>query len=150
MAHEKSTGDQQKLLTLIAGIASMKLQYNYGQIYFSSHLEHAEKYRLIHRIIPCNNWLYKLKVTDTNQRTYRYCSSNKIDDIKHFVVTCDPVLKFWDTFATWWNIINFKKLDPLTEVNIMLGFDCHLVPYEQTYILWADNLGAGVSVSSIY
>ena len=82
------------------------------------------QYRLIHRIIPCNNWLYKLKVTDTNQCTYRYCSSNEIDDIKHFLVTCHPVLKFWDTFVTWWNRMNFKKLDPLTEVKIMLGFDC--------------------------
>ena len=80
--------------------------------------------RLIYRIIPCNNWLYKLKVTDTNQCTYRYCSSNEIDDIKHFLVTCDPVLKFWDTFLTWWNRMNLKKINPLTEVNIMLGFDC--------------------------
>ena len=65
-----------------------------------------------------------MKVTDTNQCTYRYWSSNEIDDIKHFLVTCDPVLKLWDTFVTWWNIMNLKKLDPLTEVNIMLGFDC--------------------------
>lgn len=80
------------------------------------------QYRIIHRILPCNNWLYKLKITDTNICTYRHCTTNDIDDIYHFLIACFPVQNFWNDFVTWWNNLNYLKLNPLVEENIILGF----------------------------
>ena len=60
------------------------------------------QYRIINRILSCNNWLYTLKVIDTN-----ICNS----------------------FVTWWNNLDFQKLNPLIEENIILGFIGHSNEY---------------------
>ena len=82
------------------------------------------QYRIIHRILPCNNWLYKLKVIDTKVCTFQYCTdtNSPIDNIRHYFLECPPANQFWNSFVTWWNTLNYLKLCPLVEENILLGF----------------------------
>jgi hypothetical protein len=82
------------------------------------------QYRILHRILPCNEWLIKRKIVDTNVCTYRYCDGQEIDTIIHYLVTCKPVHNFWQSFTAWWNAMNFSKLHPLVEENIILGVPC--------------------------
>jgi hypothetical protein len=79
------------------------------------------QYRIIHRILLCNNWLFNLKISDSNLCTYRYCNSKDIDSIQHHLITCTPVVTFWNNFVNWWNRLNFSKLLPLVEENRILG-----------------------------
>ncbi len=80
------------------------------------------QYRIIHRIFPCNNWLFNLKIQNSNLCSYNYCNDNEVDTIQHHLVNCTPVKSFWNQFVFWWNNLNFSKLYPLVEENIVLGF----------------------------
>jgi len=81
------------------------------------------QYRIIHRILPCNNWLFNLKIFDTDICSYHYCNSNEKDTIHHYLIACPPVSAFWNSFVTWWNTtLDLLKLCPLSEENIILGF----------------------------
>jgi hypothetical protein len=82
------------------------------------------QYRVIHRILPCNEWLYIRKVISSDQCTYRYCDNPSTDTIRHFLITCSLVANFWKAFVTWWNRLEYSKLNPLVEENIILGFPC--------------------------
>ncbi len=42
------------------------------------------QYDIVHRVIPCNNWLCNIKVKDI--KAGDYCG--KIDDIAHFFKNC--------------------------------------------------------------
>ena len=80
------------------------------------------QYRIIHRILPCKYWLNKLKIVENNICTYKYCTNKEPDTIQHFLINCPPVIDFWESFVTWWNQLDYFKLRPLIEVNIILGF----------------------------
>ena len=80
------------------------------------------QYRTIHRILPCNVWLYIRKIVNSNDCSYKYCTNHSLDDISHYLVTCPPVGRFWESFVTWWNGLDYSKLYPLVEENIILGF----------------------------
>ena len=66
--------------------------------------------------------MFNLKISDSNLCTYRYCNSKDVDSIRHYLITCTPVVTFWNNFVSWWNKLNFSKLFPLVEENIILGF----------------------------
>ena len=58
-------------------------------------------YRLLHRIITCNHWLFIAKIKDTP--SCKYC---KLDyTIEHFFWHCTDVANFWRRLTTWWNRI---------------------------------------------
>ena len=80
------------------------------------------QYRIIHRILLCNAWLYIRKVVNTNHCQYVYCTNNNLDYISHYLVTCPPVSRYWESFVTWWNTLKYSKLNPLAEENVILGF----------------------------
>ena len=82
------------------------------------------QYRIIHRILPCNVWLVKRKIVESDKCTYRYCEGHETDTIIHYLVGCKLVQNFWQSFVAWWNAMNFSKLYPLVEENIILGFPC--------------------------
>ena len=86
-----------------------------------THLQ-SFQYRITQRILPCNTWLFKLKVSDTENCTYSLCHSDEKDTIQHFLVNCEPVQIFWKNFISWWNKLNISKLQPPMEENIVLGF----------------------------
>ena len=57
------------------------------------------QYRLLHRIVTCNHWLFIVKIKqDPN------CDSCQIDDtLTHFFAHCDKVKYFWKALNKWWN-----------------------------------------------
>jgi hypothetical protein len=82
------------------------------------------QYRIIHRILPCNNWLHTRKVIPSNMCEDTMCDGQSLDTIEHHLILCAPVQIFWESFVTWWNSMNFLKLSPLTQENIILGYPC--------------------------
>ena len=59
---------------------------------------HSFQYRMIHRYIPCNRNLYKWKKSNTE-----LCSScQEIDTIEHYLVLCQGLHTFWQSFHDWW------------------------------------------------
>ncbi len=57
------------------------------------------QYRIIHRIIPCNECLHNIKIRDNNK-----CNCGRgIDTISHFFITCPQNKIFWKSLSTWWN-----------------------------------------------
>ena len=57
------------------------------------------QYKIIHRIINCNQKLYDMKIKTTP--TCSYC--DELDDIIHFFVLCPETYRFWLSFSHWWN-----------------------------------------------
>ena len=78
------------------------------------------QYRLIHRIIPCNEWLYNIKVKDTN--VCDYCNAK--DDILHYFLYCDKIHTFWVSLLRWWNRISDTIINDESELAecILFGF----------------------------
>ncbi len=50
------------------------------------------QYKALHRVIPCNKWLYNIKIKDCE--ICEYC--NKVDDIVHFFLKPLKVRDFWN------------------------------------------------------
>jgi exonuclease III len=57
------------------------------------------QYRVIHRIIPCNKWLFNIKIMESSQ--CNFC--DEIDTIQHFLIKCHSASIFWNSFIAWWN-----------------------------------------------
>ena len=63
-----------------------------------THLQ-SFQYRIQHRIIKCNHWLFNAKIKDNpNCAT---CNCN--DTLEHFFVSCNKVKDFWSALNRWWN-----------------------------------------------
>ncbi len=56
------------------------------------------QYRLIHRIVPCNDWLFKLTEKPSSTCEYRFHS----DSLIYFLINCEKTKAFWDSWVTWW------------------------------------------------
>ncbi len=78
------------------------------------------QYRIIHRIIPSNEWLYNIKIRDNNKSTF--CPG--IDTISHFFITCPKYKIFWKSWSTWWNSLSMTDISKCdnAEECILLGF----------------------------
>ena len=59
----------------------------------------ALQYKIIHRIIPCQKWLFTLKCSDSP--ICLYCQDT--DTLLHYFVECHSVLNFWKQLESWWN-----------------------------------------------
>jgi hypothetical protein len=82
------------------------------------------QYRLIHRIIPCNKWLFNLKILDSNMCSF---CNKEIDTIQHFFLLCENINLFWKTFNNWWyrlTKVNFTTISNTNRLqqNILFGF----------------------------
>jgi hypothetical protein len=79
------------------------------------------QYRILHRILPCNNWLKQIKIKDTN-----ICNDcNQIDNIQHFLLYCHKIKYwFWLSFNNWWNRTqdNHPIITEKNELYILFGF----------------------------
>ncbi len=64
------------------------------------------QYKILHRVILCNKWLYNIKTKES--AICNYC--NKVDDIPHFFRKCSKVKEFWNM------MINY--LEQLSELNL--------------------------------
>ncbi len=78
------------------------------------------QYRIIHRIIPCNEWLHNIKIRDNNK--CNFCPG--IDTISHFFITCAKNKIFCKSWSTWWNSLSKTELSKChnAEECILLGF----------------------------
>ncbi len=55
------------------------------------------QYKIIHRIISCNKWLYNIKIKDNSQCNYCECE----DTIEHFSLLCENSHMFWSEWHNW-------------------------------------------------
>ena len=74
------------------------------------------QYKIVHRIIACNHWLYNLKIKNSPNCT----KCNKDDTICHFFIFCDGLEQFWESFMTWWKNITDCTLI-LNEFMVLFG-----------------------------
>ncbi len=79
------------------------------------------QYKITHRIIACNKWLFDIKIKES--KICNYCE--EVDDLQHFFLHCNKIEQFWESFINWWNRINtitlehdFEELDEC----ILFGF----------------------------
>ena len=80
------------------------------------------QYKLIHRIIPCNDKLHEWRIL--TESTCNYCNSN-LDNIIHFFLYCPKARNFWHSFFKWWNRLSDVKIPSdynNLEENVLFGF----------------------------
>ena len=78
------------------------------------------QYKIIHRTIACNRWLFNIKVKESDKCNFCY----EVDDIQHFLLYCDRVVDFWQSFFKWWNRVSKIVILDESELEecILFGF----------------------------
>ncbi len=78
------------------------------------------QYRIIHRTLPCNEWLNNINIKSNNRCTY----CNSIDSISHLLIDCKPNNQFWKCWAKWLHsLTGFNIRDyPHIQESILFGF----------------------------
>ena len=71
------------------------------------------QYKIIHRVTPCNKFLFNLNIKDNGNCTY--CEEKPVDDLLHFFIHCNKVKLFWKSFIQWWNSLCDIKIDTICE-----------------------------------
>ena len=62
------------------------------------------QFRLLHRVITCNHWLFNAHIKDSP-----ICDTCLVDDsLFHFFIECIHVQEFWRKFKLWWERITLK------------------------------------------
>ena len=74
------------------------------------------QYRLLHRVITCNHWLYNARLKDSPN-----CDTCLVDDnLLHFFINCIHVQDFWTSFKQWWAEVTSQP-QQLSQQDIMFG-----------------------------
>ena len=74
------------------------------------------QFRLLHRTIACNHWLFNIRIKDNPN-----CDTCQVDDtLSHFFIGCRKVEPFWRSFKQWWQRFCSKPHN-FTNTNILLG-----------------------------
>jgi hypothetical protein len=74
------------------------------------------QYKLLFNLIPCNLYLNRIQRHDTDK-----CDlCQLLDDPTHYMVKCEPVRLFWNSFKQWWNGWNDDQIT-LTKQEILVG-----------------------------
>ena len=79
------------------------------------------QYRILHRIVPCNKWLFNISIKESKQ--CNFCDEE--DNILHFFLYCNNSEIFWSSFFNWWCKISEVVLDEILEDQIIFGFPCN-------------------------
>ncbi len=58
----------------------------------------TSQYKIIHRILACNEWLKNIKIKSVN--TCSFC--NNVDSISHFLIDCRSNNIFVESWTIWW------------------------------------------------
>jgi hypothetical protein len=66
----------------------------------------AFQYKLLFNLLPCNQYLARIKKSDTDR--CRVC--NKVDNYAHYLFECPSVVPFWNSFMNWWNAMTNRRL----------------------------------------
>ena len=112
------------------------------------------QYRLLHRIITCNVWLYKAKIKVSP--VCDYCDEN--DTLEHFFIHCDGTKLFWSRYIAWWNTLSRGTdyvLDTMNDKEILFGFLSSRFHVVNEILILAkkiihDNKMAGLNVSFLH
>ena len=76
------------------------------------------QFKILHRIIACNYWLYKMKIHDTG-----ICNlCNEVDTIQHHFIDCLGTLHFWNLFFKWWNTLEAPNIQRYYVTDIIFGY----------------------------
>jgi len=67
-------------------------------------------------------WLCIRNIVADNKCSYKKCDGEHVDTLQHYLISCKPVLNFWQSFINWWNRLEIVQIYPLEEENILLGF----------------------------
>ena len=54
------------------------------------------QYRIVHRIITCNHWLFNVKLKDSPN-----CNCGEDDTMEHFFFNCNDSNIFWNSLSEW-------------------------------------------------
>ena len=67
------------------------------------------QYKLLFNLIPCNLYLFRIK----RSNSFNCLNCNEVDNVTHYIYSCNAVLPFWNTFERWWNRMTneTKKID---------------------------------------
>jgi hypothetical protein len=80
------------------------------------------QYKILHKIINCNYWLYKIHILDSPK--CRYCEEQ--ETIEHFFFGCKVTKQFWYVFLTWWKASEMDTCpNTLEENDFILGYNLH-------------------------
>ena len=74
------------------------------------------QYRFIHRILPTNEFLFKIGIVESDKCTF--CRV-EIESIKHLMWSCDKVSSFWKEVIKWLEDLNIHM--NLSFVNVCFG-----------------------------
>ena len=97
-------------------------QENWGSFYSLSHLCTNDtcliyfQYRVLHRILPTNVYLYKIGFTDSEMCTF---CKNQPESLEHLFYDCTSVKTFLDIVIKWLNIDTSSKM---SRTNMLLGW----------------------------
>ena len=66
----------------------------------------AFQYKVLYNLIPCNQYLFRIKRSDSNKCIY----CHQLDDLYHYLYGCEQVKPFWYSFETWWKGITNEDI----------------------------------------
>ena len=80
----------------------------------------AFQYKIIHRTLPCNEWLKNIKIKPDSNCTY----CNITDSITHFLIDCKSNTFFWKSWAKWWQSMTRFNIRGESHIHesILFGF----------------------------
>ena len=76
------------------------------------------QYKIIHRIIPSNHWLHKLKIKESAICTF----CQREDTLMHFFILCPKTLLFWKSVYNWWNSLEVPEISYVHNIDIIFGY----------------------------
>ena len=76
------------------------------------------QYKIIHRIIACNYWLFKMKIHESG--ICSYCP--EMDTVQHFFIHCPNTKILWKSLYNWWNSLDVPKVPEFYITNILFGY----------------------------
>ena len=76
------------------------------------------QFRVIHRIIPCNKWLYNITVKSSSKCDF----CNEEDNLLHYFIYCPNTNLLWKCFFNWWYTITKIDIKETLDEHILFGY----------------------------
>ena len=91
----------------------------------------ALQYKIIHRIVACNSYLFRCKIKNTDKCSF----CNESDSISHFFFDCENTRSFWKDVENWENELSGTQ-GIIDKPTVILGEDPHDSPFLAHIILF--------------
>ena len=124
----------------------------YGMAFLASRETKIQplQFKIIHRIIPCRDYLFKRKIVDTPE----WLSCGATDNLVHFFITCPTVREFIGRIKIWIsNVLEYDVVE-LSDKDYLLGLvesgeNSRTINYIFFYELNSIHIGS-VSFTMVY